>query len=115
MFANVVSFDGPRSAELIAADDHGGQNRIMPTLAADPEVSANFRGLWVLRRPDGGQIVLTLAEDSETLDRVGMLINTTELLPDEDPALLPGPDRVERYEVVYAYDAKFQEITQPVG
>ena len=29
------------------------------------------------------------------------MIMGTELLPGEDPALLPGPDRIERYQVVH--------------
>ena len=38
----------------------------------------------------------------DALKRGFELISSTELLPGEDPALLPGPDRVEVYEVVDA-------------
>ncbi len=31
------------------------------------------------------------------------LVMSTELLPGQDPALLPGPDRVETYDVVFAH------------
>jgi hypothetical protein len=36
----------------------------------------------------------------EGLERGPKIIINSELLPGEDPALLPGPDRVESYEVV---------------
>jgi hypothetical protein len=29
---------------------------------------------------------------------------STELLPDEDPSLLPGPDRIELYPVLKVHD-----------
>ena len=38
-----------------------------------------------------------------TLDKAIELIMTSELLPGEDPALLPGPSRVERYAVAESY------------
>jgi hypothetical protein len=31
---------------------------------------------------------------------------STELLPEEDPALLVDPDRIERYEVVHTFLGK---------
>ena len=43
-------------------------------------------------------------------NRVGAVITAAPLLPGEYPALLTGPDRLERYEVVAAYDAGFREL-----
>lgn len=40
------------------------------------------------------------AADHATAQR---LVMSTELLPGQDPALLPGPDRVETYDVVFAH------------
>ena len=41
-----------------------------------------------------------IVEHEDTLDKAVEVVLATELLPGEDPALLPGPDRFERYQVV---------------
>jgi hypothetical protein len=46
---------------------------------------------------DGAECVVVLAEDEDALDTLGRVVMTSELLPGEDPELLPGPDRVLRY------------------
>ncbi len=40
------------------------------------------------------------ASDEQTLLDAQKAVLSTDLLPDEDPALLPGADRVEMYPVV---------------
>ena len=35
-----------------------------------------------------------------TLDAIARAVMSTELLPGEDPALLPGPDRIEIHHVI---------------
>jgi len=35
----------------------------------------------------------------ETLDAIARAVMSTELMPGEDPALLPGPDRIEIHHV----------------
>jgi hypothetical protein len=110
MIAQIAYFDGPRSPEVIAASERAGRERIMPAVSADHQVRAGHRGTFVLRQPDGTQLVLVLADSPATLDRGEAVIAATPLLPGEDPALLTGPDRFERYEVVAAYDADFQDL-----
>lgn len=110
MFAQLVVFDGPRSPELVAAADRAGRERIMPLVSSDPEIRAAHRGTFVLRRSDGGQIVLVLSETIEALGRATKLINESALLPGEDPALLSDPDRVEIYDVVHAVDRNYHEL-----
>jgi hypothetical protein len=110
MIAQIVYFDGPRSPEIIAAADRAGRERIMPAVSADPEIRAGHRGTFVLRQPDGAQLVLVLADSAATLDRGDAVITATPLLPGEDPALLTNPDRVERYDVVAAYDADYRDL-----
>jgi hypothetical protein len=110
MFAQLVTFDGPRSPELAAAADRASQERIMPLISSDPQIRAAHRGTFVLRRADGGQVVLVLSDTVEALERGNELINGSCLLPGEDPALLREPDHVEVYEVVYAADADYQEL-----
>lgn len=109
MFAQLVVFDGPRSPELVAATDRAGRERIMPLVSSDPQIRAAHRGTFVLRRPDGGQIELILSDTRDALERAARLINESPLLPDEDPALLRGPDRVEVYDVVHAVDRDYSE------
>jgi hypothetical protein len=52
-----------------------------------------------LRGPDLGSVVITLATSVETLDAIARAVMATELMPGEDPALLPGPDRIEIHHV----------------
>ena len=100
MYAQLTYFDGPRSQELIAAADRAGQERIEPAILARPDLRDDLVAVYVLRRPDGGEITVVIVEHDDTLDKAGEVVMGTDLLPGEDPALLPGPDRVERYEVV---------------
>jgi hypothetical protein len=104
MYAQISYFDGPRSAELIAASDRAGRERVMPAVLADPAMAAEHVATWVLRRPDGTELVIVITRTDEALDRGREIIMSTDLLPGEDPALLPGPDRTERYEVVFAVE-----------
>jgi hypothetical protein len=102
MHAQIAYFDGPRSADLVAAGDRAGRERIEPAIYADPQLRAAHVATFVLRQPDGGEAVVIIADSEDTLDRGVEVIQNTELLPGEDETLLPGPDRVERYAVVYA-------------
>ena len=102
MHAQIVYFDGPRSADLVAAGDRAGRERIEPATYADPRLKAAHVATFVLRQPDGSEAVVVVADSEEAIDRAREVIKNTELLPGEDETLLPGPDRVERYAVVYA-------------
>jgi hypothetical protein len=104
MHAQVAFFDGPRSSELVAAAERAGRERITPALLADPQTVADHIATYVLRQPNGGEIVVVVTRTEEALDRAGEIIMSTELLPGEDRALLPGPDRVERYSVIQAVE-----------
>ena len=104
MYAQITYFDGPRSAELVAAADRAGRERIEPAMLADPQLRAAHIATFVLRQPDGSEAVVVVTDTDEALDRAREIIMNTELLPGEDPALLPGPTRVERYQVVAAVE-----------
>jgi hypothetical protein len=106
MYAQAIWFDGPRSAEVVAAAERAGLERIEPAISADPELTADLVATIVMRRPDGGELVVTLTETDAAIDRARELIMGTELLPGEDPALLVDPDRIERYEVVHTFLGK---------
>ena len=93
--ARLMYFDGPRAPEQVAAEDLAGRQRIWPAIR-------NLSGLvaiYVLRGRDLGSVVITLTTSAETLDAAARAVMSTELLPGEDPALLPGPDRIEIHHV----------------
>ena len=110
MFAKLIVFDGPRSPEFVAAANRAGRERIMPLLAADPAFLPAHRGSYILQAADGARAVLLLADTEAALDHAEKLVSESELLPGEDPALLPAPDRMGNYEVVYAAGPRFTEI-----
>ncbi len=102
MYAQLVYFDGPRSAELVAANERAGRERIEPAMYADPQQRAAHVATYALRQPDGGEVVIIICDSEADLDRGREIVMNAELLPGEDAALLTEPDRVERYQVVYA-------------
>ena len=100
MYAQATYFEGPRSAELTAASDRAGRERITPAIENDPQMQQEMVELLVLRKADGAELVIGVCRTEAGINRAREVIMSTELLPGEDPALLPGPDRVEIYEVV---------------
>lgn len=102
MYAQATFFYGPRSAEVVAAAEHAGRDRLQPAIEADRQMREELVSLLVLRQDDGGELVLAVTRTEAGLDRAADVIMSTELLPDEDPALLSEPSRIERYQVVQA-------------
>ena len=100
MYAQLTYFDGPRSPEQVAADDFAGRERIVPAVS---KLGHSYR-VYVLRRDDGSQIVVSIADSEQALLDAQKAIMSTELLPGEDPALLPGPDRIDLYPVINVED-----------
>ncbi|MFD3510043.1 hypothetical protein [Nocardia sp. NPDC058666] len=100
MYAHLLYFDKPRNADELAAVDFAHAHRIMPAAATVP----GLLDFYELRRPDGSGVVVGFAETAEAFDAVRTAILATELLPGEDPALLPGPDRTEVIPVVTRHD-----------
>jgi hypothetical protein len=94
-YARLVCFDGPRAPEQTAAEDLAGRQRIWPAIRG----LSGLVGIYILRGSDLSSVVLTLATSVETLDAAQRAVMATELTPGEDPALLPGPDRVEIHRV----------------
>jgi hypothetical protein len=94
--ASVLTFTGPVSAAVLAAGERAGRERIRPAMAGHPG-GVRMLEFWQpeLRR----QILITLATSVESLEEGGKKIAGLPLLPDEDVALLPGPDHVEMFRV----------------
>jgi hypothetical protein len=110
MYAQIVKFDGPRSTELVTASERAGTERIFPAVSADPEIRAGHVATLVLRQPNGAEVVVVVADTEDLLERGNEIIMQSELLPGEDPALLPGADSAETYEVVHAYGRDFAPL-----
>ena len=100
MFAQLTYFDGPRSAELVAASERAGRERITPAIEGDAQLRDQLVAVLVCRHADGGEVVVSVMKTRAAIDRAVEVILGTELLPGEDPALLSDPDRVEVAEVV---------------
>ena len=105
MYAQLIHFDGPRSPELIAAADRGSRERVEPAIMSRPELMDDLVAVYDLRQPNGAQVTVVVVRTESTLQAAQDVIMSTALLPGEDPALLPGPNRVERYEVVHTFDS----------
>jgi len=95
VWARLMYFDGPRAPEQAAAADRAGRQRIWPAISG----LSGLVGAYVLHGRDFGALIITLATSVETLDAAERAAMSTELLPGEDPALLPGPDRIEIHHV----------------
>jgi len=100
MYAQLTYFDGPRSPEQVAADDFASRERIVPAVS---QLDHSYR-VYVLRRDDGAQVVVSISDTEQALLDAQKAIMGTELLPGEDPALLPGPDRIELYPVIGTHE-----------
>jgi len=94
-YARLMYFDGPRAPEQATAEELAGRQRIWPAIRD----LSGLVGTYVLRGPDLGSVVITLATSVEALDATARAVMSTELMPGEDLALLPGPDRIEIHHV----------------
>jgi hypothetical protein len=95
--AVVLWFDGPLADPVLKAAKYAGQHRLVPAVEATP---GTVRG-WALLDPARRTMcVINLVASVDALDALAHAVNNTELLPGEDPALLPGPDRVETNRVL---------------
>lgn len=107
MYVQLTYFDGPRTPEQVAAGDFAGRERIAPAVLGVP----GMVGAYLCRRADGSEVVITIAESEQALLDAQQAAMTTEPLPEEDPALLSGPDRVEIYPVLSGFGAYATEVT----
>jgi hypothetical protein len=94
-WARLMYFDGPRAPEQAAAADRAGRQRIWPAISG----LSGLVSAYVLHGRDLGAVIITLTTSVETLDAAERAAMSTELMPGEDPALLPGPDRIEIHHV----------------
>jgi hypothetical protein len=77
-----------------------GRDRLTPIMLAHPTMREEMVALVVLRQDDGAEQSILIVQSPECLPLAKDLVMFSELLPDDDAALLPGPDRVGVYTVV---------------
>jgi hypothetical protein len=99
VYAQLTYFGPTRDAEVLDARDRASRDRIEPAIAGDPQMQDELVSLSVLRAPDGSEVVISVTRSEAGLARAQQVVMNTELLAGEDPALLPGPDRIEVYQV----------------
>jgi hypothetical protein len=97
-YMQVVEFSGPRTEEWVAAEERAATGRLRPATDGIDGIVSVIR----MRAADNAYIVLVLAESMDVFDVAAQAIMSTELLPDEDPELLGGPDRISFYRLVHA-------------
>ena len=94
-FAWAGYFEGLSEAQM-AAHDRAGRDRIKPLVEQLPSVVVTSS----LRTLQGDTALeLVLCTSIEAIEAGNRAINSMELLPEEDPGLLTGPDRIEIYRV----------------
>jgi hypothetical protein len=98
LFAQVTWLNGDGDPTRADAAERAGRDRIWPAVREIETVVDTF----ALRSADDRVVVVGLATGRETYEQVERAIMRTELLPSEDPALLPGHDRIDQARVLLA-------------
>jgi hypothetical protein len=95
--AALVWFEGPVSEPVLAAVRRANAERIGPRMESH---AGSVRALDLWQPERRRMLVVVLAESVEAVEDAQRVILSMPLLPGEDPALLPGPDRVDLYQVL---------------
>ncbi|WP_147261916.1 hypothetical protein [Blastococcus sp. TF02A-26] len=98
LFAQVTWINGDGDPARADAAEYAGRHRIRPAVHGIEGVVE----VLVLRSDDHRVVVVGLATGRETHQEVQRTIMATALLPDEDPALLTGADRIDLVRVLSA-------------
>lgn len=98
LFAQVTWLNGDGDRARADAAERGGRDRIWPAV----QQIDGIVDVFALRSGDDRIVVVGLATGTETYAQVQDAVMSTELLPDEDPALLRGADRIDRARVLFA-------------
>jgi hypothetical protein len=98
IYMQVVEFSGPRTEQWVAAEERASMGRLGPATEGIDGLVSVMR----MRAADNAYLVVILAESMDVFDVASQAIMSTELLPDEDPAFLGGPDHISFYRLVHA-------------
>ncbi|HEY6592993.1 MAG TPA: hypothetical protein VI011_02620 [Asanoa sp.] len=99
--ATLLDFDGPTSPARVAAAERAFTHRIRPLME---RLDGCVRAFVLWQPATGAQVVLGVTDSLEALRRIGRAVTTAPLLPGEDAALLPGPDRAAIHTVTFSYE-----------
>jgi hypothetical protein len=95
MIVLVAAF-APMDPEIEAEARRNHTERFLPALASQPGFVA---GYWVAAA-DGHWESITVWESAEALERGRVAANAVPLLPGQDPAKIPSPERFETFTVI---------------
>jgi len=95
--AALVYFDGPMSEARQAASLRAGFERIGPLMDSQP---GSVRSLVLWQPERCCKLIVMQCVSVEALEEAQRAAMSSKLLPGEDRALLPGPDRVDVYRVL---------------
>ena len=98
LFAQVTWLNGDGDPVRADAAERAGRDRIWPAVREIDGVV----DVLALRSTDDRIVVVGLATSTEIGEQVQQAVMSTDLLPDEDPALLPGYDRIDQARVLLA-------------
>lgn len=98
LFAQVMWLNGCGDPALADAAERGGRDRIGPAVSG----VEGLVGVLALRSIDHQIVIVVLSTGTEAFEQMSRAILGTALLPGEDPALLPGFDRVATTRVLRA-------------
>ncbi|WP_285750748.1 hypothetical protein [Lentzea sp. NBRC 105346] len=93
----LVFMDGPLSQERWDAGAFAHERRIKPFLEG---YDGYVDGCVLVDKVKRSAVAVGFATSFEKADEIGKAVNSMELVPGEDPALLTGPDRIELYRVL---------------
>jgi hypothetical protein len=91
-----VHLDGPMTQERWDAGEYAHKKRIRPLLET---FEGYVRGYTLVDWEKRSVVAVGFANSFDKADEIGTAVNSMELLPDEDPALLQGHDRFALYQV----------------
>ncbi|MCK9876729.1 hypothetical protein MXD59_13230 [Frankia sp. Ag45/Mut15] len=97
-YVQFTEFAGPHDQSWVDAFTDSGRRRIWPAMRPVPGIVACLTAVAA----DGAALALPLAESVESLEEALRRTMAASLLPDEDPALLTGPDHVDTHRLLHA-------------
>ena len=94
MIARVGYFEGLTEEQKAAREDNA-RRRFKAAITSQPGILA----LFYLERPNGDRVSLSVWESQQAMEQGGVRVNAAHLLPEQRAEDIPGPNRVEIWQV----------------
>ena len=94
MIARVGYFEGLTDEQKRVQEDNG-RRRLLPALSSQP----GFVAVFYLELPNGDRVSLSIWESERMMEEAGARANAVHLLPGQRGEDIPGPTRVEVWQV----------------